>query len=42
MSDKISICCVGDLILDEPGPVEPYFEDCKDVLKAQDVMIGHL
>ena len=42
MSDKISICCVGDLILDEPGPVEQYFEDCKDVLKAQDVMIGHL
>ncbi|MBR5731119.1 MAG: CapA family protein, partial [Firmicutes bacterium] len=42
MSEKISICCVGDLILDEPGPAEPYFEGCKDVLRAQDVMIGHV
>ena len=42
MSENISICCVGDLILDEPGPVEPYFEGCKDVLCAQDVLIGHV
>jgi poly-gamma-glutamate synthesis protein (capsule biosynthesis protein) len=42
MSEKISICCVGDLILDEPGPAEPYFAGCKDVLSAQDVMIGHV
>ena len=32
---KISICCVGDLILDQPGPVEPYFEGLSDVLRAQ-------
>ncbi len=42
MSENISICCVGDLILDEPGPVEPYFDGCKDVLCAQDVLIGHV
>jgi len=42
MSEKLSICCVGDLILDEPGPVAPYFEGCKDVLRAQDVLIGHV
>ncbi len=42
MSEKISICCVGDLILDEPGPVETYFEGCRSVLRAQDVLIGHL
>lgn len=42
MSEKISICCVGDLILDEPGPAEPYFEGSRDVLRAQDVMIGHV
>ena len=42
MSETISICCVGDLILDEPGPIEPYFAGCKDVLRAQDVLIGHV
>ena len=42
MSEKISICCVGDLILDEPGPAEPYFAGCRDVLSSQDVMIGHV
>jgi len=42
MSEKISICCVGDLILDRPGPVEPYFDGCRDVLRAQDVLIGHV
>ena len=42
MSEQISICCVGDLILDEPGPVEPYFAGCRDVLRAQDVLIGHV
>ena len=42
MSEKISICCVGDLVLDEPGPAEPCFAGCRDVLCAQDVMIGHI
>ena len=42
MSENISICCVGELILDEPGPAEPYFEGSRDVLSAQDVMIGHV
>lgn len=42
MSENISICCVGDLILDQPGPVEQYFEGCRDALRAQDLVIGHL
>jgi poly-gamma-glutamate synthesis protein (capsule biosynthesis protein) len=42
MGEKISICCVGDLILDEPGPMEPYFEGSRDVLQKQDVLIGHV
>lgn len=42
MSKKISICCVGDLILDEPGPMEPYFAECRETLQAQDVLIGHV
>ena len=42
MSERISICCVGDLILDQPGPFEPYFEGCRDTLCAQDVVIGHV
>jgi poly-gamma-glutamate capsule biosynthesis protein CapA/YwtB (metallophosphatase superfamily) len=39
---KISIAMVGDLILDQPGPMEPYFEQTKAVLKKQDIMAGHL
>lgn len=42
MGKKLSICCVGDLILDEPGPMEPYFEGSRDVLQAQDILIGHV
>lgn len=39
---KISIAMVGDLILDQPGPMEPYFEQIKAVLEKQDIMAGHL
>lgn len=42
MGKQLSICCVGDLILDEPGPISPYFDDCREVLKAQDILIGHV
>ena len=42
MSKQISICCVGDLILDEPGPIAPYFEGSREVLLAQDILIGHV
>ncbi len=42
MSKEISISCVGDLILDEPGPMEPYFEGTREILGAQDVLIGHV
>ena len=42
MKKPISICCVGDLILDEPGPVEPYFDDCREVLNQQDLLIGQV
>lgn len=42
MKDKLSICCVGDLILDEPGPIAPYFDGSRETLRAQDVMIGHV
>ena len=42
MSKEISICCVGDLILDEPGPMEPYFEETREILGEQDVLIGHV
>ena len=42
MGKKLSICCVGDLILDEPGPMEPYFAGSREVLQAQDVLIGHV
>lgn len=42
MNKEISICCVGDLILDEPGPMEPYFEGTREILGEQDVLIGHV
>lgn len=42
MEKKISIYAVGDLILDEPGPMEPYFELCKGELQKADVMVGHV
>ena len=42
MGKQLSICCVGDIILDEPGPIAPYFDDCREVLKAQDILIGHV
>ena len=42
MSESIKIACVGDLILDEPGPVEQYFEGTKDILRQQDVLIGQV
>lgn len=42
MSKPLSIICVGDLILDEPGPMEPYFEGTKAVFQAEDVVIGHV
>ena len=42
MNKEISICCVDDLILDEPGPMEPYFEGTREILGEQDVLIGHV
>lgn len=42
MEKKIEICAVGDLILDEPGPMAPYFEHCRQTLLTADVMIGHV
>lgn len=42
MGKKLSICCVGDLILDEPGPIAPYFDGSRSVLREQDVLIGHV
>lgn len=38
----LSICCVGDLILDQPGPMEPYFAGSKAILQSQDLLIGHV
>jgi len=42
MKETLSVCCVGDLILDEPGPIAPYFDGSRETLRAQDVMIGHV
>ena len=42
MPEKISICCVGDLLLDEPGPAEKYFEGSRHVLSVQDILIGQV
>ena len=42
MSEKLSIICVGDLILDEPGPMAPYFEGTKAVFQQEDFTIGHV
>lgn len=42
MDKLISIGCVGDLILDQPGPMKPYFVECEEDIKSFDVMIGHV
>lgn len=42
MNETISISCVGDLILDQPGPMEPYFEGTREILQSQDILIGHI
>jgi len=42
MEKTISISCVGDLILDEPAPMAPYFAGSRDVLQKQDILIGHV
>lgn len=42
MAEKISVAMVGDLILDQPGPMEPYFEDITPVLQSIDIMGGHV
>ncbi len=42
MSKEISIFAVGDLILDEPAPIEKYFDASREVLKSADVLIGHV
>lgn len=42
LKNTISIGCVGDLILDEPGPMEPYFEGSREVLLDQDILIGQV
>ncbi len=38
----INLLAVGDLILDEPAPMERYFASAKDVLRRADVLIGHI
>lgn len=38
----LELLAVGDLILDEPGPMEPYFAPSRDVLRQADVLIGHV
>jgi len=43
MIDKpISICCTGDLEMDEPGPMEQYFEGTRELIKQQDLLIAHV
>lgn len=42
MSKELSILAVGDLILDEPGPIERYFDASREVLYGADVLIGHV
>jgi len=42
MKEKLTICSVGDLILDEPGPMKPYFEGTRAALQQHDVLIGHV
>lgn len=38
----IDLLAVGDLILDEPAPMGPYFAPSKEVLRGADVLIGHV
>ena len=43
MSEKlVSICAVGDLILDQPGPMETYFEEVKPELTDCSAFFGHV
>ena len=43
MDDKlISISCTGDLELDEPGPMEQYFEGSRDLFLDHDFVIAHV
>ena len=43
MDDKfISISCTGDLELDEPGPMEQYFEGTRGLFASHDVVIAHV
>ncbi|AOT69811.1 CapA family protein [Geosporobacter ferrireducens] len=37
-----SLMMVGDLILDEPAPIEPLFDYCRQTLKESDFLIGHI
>ena len=38
----IDLLAVGDLILDEPAPMAPYFASSKPVLQSADLLIGHV
>ncbi len=38
----MDILAVGDLILDEPGPMQKYFEGCMETLRSADLLIGHV
>lgn len=38
----LELLAVGDLILDEPGPIEPYFADSLPVLQGADILVGHV
>ena len=42
MSKLISIYAVGDLILDEPAPMDQYFEPSRETLQSADLLIGHV
>lgn len=42
MNKELNILAVGDLILDEPAPIERYFEDSRELLSRADVLIGHV
>ena len=38
----IDVCAVGDIILDEPVPVDRFFNFCKDTLRQADLLIGQV
>ncbi|MDO5331860.1 MAG: CapA family protein, partial [Bacillota bacterium] len=39
---QVTVAMVGDLILDQPAPMEQYFEEITPVLNSIDIMGGHV